>query len=215
MDSVEIIHDAIEYVYTRITYGLSSYHGGLNMQVTRKKILQLSGITAAGTFFGGISFLNSCKTKPLKLKGAKETTTICPFCAVGCGLVVAVRDGRIINIEGDPDHPINKGSLCSKGSALYQISTVNDRRLTGVLYRAPFSNKWEKITWDDALKKIAGNIKKTRDETFIEKEGDYVVNRANGLVGLGGAALDNEECYAWTKMARILGISYLEHQARI
>jgi len=185
------------------------------MDVTRRNFLKLSGVTVAGSFFGGVSFLTSCKSTPHKLKGTKETTTICPYCGVGCGLVVAAREGRVVNIEGDPDHPINQGTLCSKGSALYQISSVNDRRLKKVLYRAPYGSGWKEISWDEAIKKIAKKIKKTRDETFVEKEGKYIVNRAQGLVGLGGASLDNEECYAWTKLARILGISYLEHQARI
>ena len=185
------------------------------MNLTRRNLLKLSGMTAAGTFFGGVSFLTgSSASVPVKLKGTKETTTICPYCGVGCGLIVAARDGKVINIEGDPDHPINQGTLCSKGSALYQVA-VNPRRLTKVQYRAPYATEWTEISWNEAVKKIAMNVKKTRDETFIEKEGKYTVNRTNGLVGLGGAALDNEECYAWTKMARILGISYLEHQARI
>lgn len=184
------------------------------MNVTRRTFLKLSGVTVAGTFFGGVSFLSGCKSTPSKLKGTKESTTICPYCGVGCGLIVAARDGKVINIEGDPDHPINQGSLCSKGSALYQVG-VNKRRLEKVQYRAPGASEWKEISWDEAIKKIAANVKKARDETFVEKEGKLTVNRAAGLVGLGGASLDNEECYAWSKMARILGISYLEHQARI
>ena len=183
------------------------------MNVSRRNFLKLSGLTAAGTFLGGVSFLTGCKSTAKKLKGAKETTTICPYCAAGCGIIVAARDGSVINIEGDPDHPINQGTLCSKGAALYQVE-VNTRRLTKVQYRAPYAAEWKDISWDEAVKKIAGNIKKTRDETFIKKEDQFTVNRTNGLVGLGGAALNNEECYAWTKMARILGVTYLEHQAR-
>ena len=185
------------------------------MNVTRKNFLKLSGLTTAGAFFGGVAFLNGCKATDYKLKNTNETTTICPYCSVGCGLIVSERDGKIINIEGDPEHPINQGSLCSKGSALYQVSSVNDRRLTNVLHRAPFSKDWKEITWEEAIKKIAKKIKKTRDKTFIEKEGRYIVNRTEGLVVLGGAALNNEECYAWAKMARILGVSYLENHSRL
>lgn len=190
--------------------------GGFYMPITRRDFLKLSGVTAAGAFFGGIPFLTGCKKTPDKLKGAKESTTICPFCGVGCGMIVSARDGKVINIEGDPDHPINKGSLCSKGSALQQVA-VNplQRRLTQVQYRKPGGTEWEVISWDKAIKMIGKRIKDVRDKTFVEKEGNYIVNRAAGLVGLGGAALDSEECYAFSKFARILGVSYLEHQARI
>ncbi|MDY6933893.1 MAG: formate dehydrogenase-N subunit alpha [Spirochaetota bacterium] len=182
------------------------------MDVTRRKFLKLSGMTISGTFLGGVPFLNSCKTKPHKLKRTIEVTTICPYCSVGCGLVVAVRDGVVVNIEGDPDHPINRGSLCAKGIALYQATTLNDMRPKGVLYRAPYSTRWREISWDAAIKKIANRIKRTRDKTFLEKEDNFIVNRTAGITGFSGTALTNEECYAWTKFARILGITYLENQ---
>ena len=186
------------------------------MPVTRRNFLKLSGSTAAGAFFGGTAFLTGCKSAPDKLRGAKETTTICPYCGVGCGLVVAARDGKIINMEGDPDHPINRGTLCSKGNAIYQVAqNPIKRRLDKVRYRRPGGTEWEELSWEKAVKMIARRVKDTRDKTFVEKEGAYTVNRTQGLVGMGGAALDNEECYAWSKFARIMGISYLEHQARI
>ena len=186
------------------------------MPVTRRDFLKLSSVTAAGAFFGGTSFLTGCKSYPDKLKGAKESTTVCPYCGVGCGIIVSARGGKVINVEGDPDHPINRGSLCSKGNALYQVA-VNpiQKRLTKVQYRKPGGTQWEEISWEKAIKMIARRVKDTRDKTFVEKEGAYTVNRAQGLVGLGGAALDNEECYVWSKFARLMGISYLEHQARI
>ncbi len=185
------------------------------MPINRRTFLKLSGVSAAGAFFGGVSFLTGCK-KTDKLRGASESTTVCPYCGVGCGIIVSSRDGRIINVEGDPDHPINLGTLCSKGNALYQVA-VNpiQRRLARVQYRRPGGTKWEELSWDQAIKMIGQRVKDTRDQTFIDKEDGHVVNRAAGLVGLGGAALDNEECYAWSKFARIMGISYLEHQARI
>jgi len=186
------------------------------MPVTRREFLKLSGISTAGAFFGGTSFLSGCKPAPDKLRGAKESTTICPYCGVGCGIIVSARDDKVINVEGDPDHPINRGALCSKGNALYQVA-VNpiQRRLDKVQYRRPGGAKWEEISWDDAVKKIARKIKDTRDATFVEKEKGVTVNRTAGIAGLGGAALDNEECYAWSKFSRILGLTYLEHQARI
>lgn len=185
------------------------------MPVTRRNFLQLSGATAAGAFLGGTSFLTGCKPYE-KLKGAKETTTICPYCGVGCSLIVSARDGKIINIEGDPDHPINRGSLCSKGASIYQLAAnPYKRRLDKVQYRKPGGSEFEEITWDQAFKMISERIKNVRDKTFIEKVKNQPVNRTAGLVGLGGAALDNEECYAWSKFARLMGITNIEHQARI
>ncbi len=184
------------------------------MPISRRDLLKLSGVTAAGAFLGGVSFLTGCKSVPNKLQGTRESTTICPYCGVGCGLIVSTRNGKIVNIEGDPDHPINQGSLCSKGSALYQVG-VNQRRLDKVLYRRPFGDKWEELSWDDAVKMIAQRVKATRDATFVEKEGNVTVNRTGGIASLGGAALDNEECYALSKFMRVLGVTYLEHQARI
>lgn len=184
------------------------------MPVTRREFLKLSGVTAAGAFVGGTAFLSGCKSYPDKMRGTSESTTICPYCGVGCGLIVSARDGKIINIEGDPDHPINQGSLCSKGSALFQVA-VNQRRLTKVLYRKPYGADWEELPWDEAVKRIARRVKDTRDATFQEKDGDMTVNRTPGIASLGGAALDNEECYLLSKFTRTIGITYLEHQARI
>ena len=156
----------------------------------------------------------AARRAPFKTAQTQESTTICPYCAVGCGLIVSTRDGQVVNIEGDPDHPINEGALCSKGMSLYQVA-VNDRRLQKVKYRAAGSDQWEEKSWDWALKEIAKRIKKTRDASFIRKEGNKTVNRTDGLACLGGAALDNEECYLYSKLARAMGVTYLEHQARI
>ena len=189
------------------------------MEFSRRTFLKISGATTAGAILGGfgVSLLKpkGAYAQPLKIKYAKETTTICPYCAVGCSIIVSTKDGVVINTEGDPDHPINQGSLCSKGAALAQICN-NDRRLNKVLYRAPYASEWKEVTWDWALPKIAKNIKDTRDKYWVTKDKDgRVVNRIEAIAALGGAALDNEECYAYSKMARALGIVYLEHQARI
>ena len=123
--------------------------------------------------------------------------------------------GKVVSVEGDPDHPINEGALCSKGSALYQVAN-SDRRVSSVLYRAPGSAKWEVKEWDWAIGKIASNIKATRDASFMATDTQgRTVNRTEAIACLGGAALDNEECYAYSKFARTLGVVYLEHQARI
>jgi formate dehydrogenase major subunit len=86
------------------------------MPITRRDFLKLSGVTTAGAFLGGVSFLSGCKKTPDKLRGTTESSTVCPYCGVGCGLIVSTRNGRVVNIEGDPDHPINRGSLCSRGA---------------------------------------------------------------------------------------------------
>jgi len=121
----------------------------------------------------------------------------------------------VINAEGDPDHPISEGALCAKGASSYQIA-VNDNRLKKVRYRAPYSTTWKEVSWEWALEKIAANIKKSRDASFMEKNAQgQVVNRTNGIASVGSAALDNEECWLYSKMLRALGLIYIEHQARI
>lgn len=143
------------------------------------------------------------------------TTTICPFCSVGCGLLVTVADGRIVNLAGDPDHPINEGATCSKGAAVSQIA-ASDRRLTSVRYRAPGASAWQERTWDWAIRRIAQRIKATRDATLLQRDDrGRVVNRTPAIASLGGAALDNEECYSLSKLARALGVVYLENHARL
>ncbi len=156
---------------------------------------------------------------PLK-KRIGEKTSICAYSAGGCGILVASEGDKLVSIEGDPDHPINRGALCSKAQSLFQMRTVdgklNPRRLTSVLYRAPNSSVWEEKTWDWALSAIAARVKKTRDASFIEKDKDGVaVNRTEAIAQLGGSACDNEEAYLISKMNRGLGLVYTETQARI
>lgn len=205
------------------------------MDLSRRQFLALSGTTAAALAAGCAAIGPSAPAKPgLKARASRKpgvlterpevkygtiTTTICPYCGVGCGEVVtsAKVNGKmkIVNIEGDPDHPINEGSLCPKGAALYQVGN-NDLRLKKVLYRAPGTSKWKEVSWGDALNHIADRIKKTRDQHFIETNAKgQQVNRVEAIASLGGAALDSEECYAWSKFTRSVGMLYIEHQARI
>jgi formate dehydrogenase major subunit len=162
-------------------------------------------------------------TKDLKLSGAKEFTTACNFCSCGCGMVCHVRDGKLLNLEGDPDHVINQGALCSKGAAM-RATHESDQRIREPMYRAPGSDKWQKISWDEALDKIAKKIQTTRDANWIatEKvkgkdgvEAEWKVNRTDAIGFLGGAQNTNEECYLFSKMARLFGTAYVEHQARL
>ncbi len=189
------------------------------MEITRRDFLKISGATATGVVIGGLGFDLSpirAYAQELRIKNAKETTTICCFCSVGCGIIVhADSQGKVINAEGDPDHPINEGSLCAKGAASYQIA-ANANRLQKVRYRAPYSPAWKEVSWDWALDKIAANIKKSRDENFIVRNPrGQVVNRAHGIASVGSAALDNEECWLYQKFLRGIGLIYIEHQARI
>ncbi len=149
-----------------------------------------------------------------KTAGAKDTTTICPFCGVGCGQVVSVKDGRVLSVEGDRNHPVNEGTLCSKGAAAAQVAN-NPLRLKTPMYRAPGSDRWEEKSWDWVLPQIAQRVKATRDASFQTEVGGVVVNRTEAIGSLGGAALDNEDCYLLVKLMRALGIVYLEHQARL
>src|SRR6202521_3586395 len=154
--------------------------------------------------------------KAPRIRDAKVVKSVCPYCAVGCGLNVYVKDGKVIDIEGNPDSPINHGTLCPKGSATFQY-TVNPSRLTQVLYRAPYSDHWEVKSLDWAMEQIAQRVKKTRDETFIERLPDgREVNQTVGIASLGGATLDNEENYVIKKLLNAgLGIVSIENQARI
>ncbi len=185
------------------------------MDVSRRGFLKLS----AGTAVLGTLSVNLFPAKTyaasLPIRYAKETQTICPYCAVGCGIIVHTQNGKVINTEGDTDHPINEGTLCSKGASLYQIVN-NPLRLKKPRYRAAGAAEWKEVEWEWALDEIAKRIKSTRDKTFVPKNSKgQVVNRCDGLASVGSAALDNEECYIFQKWLRSLGLVYIEHQARI
>lgn len=156
------------------------------------------------------------REKAPRIRNAKLFHSVCPYCAVGCSLNVYVKDGKVIDIEGNPDSPINHGKLCPKGAATFQY-TVNPSRLTNVLYRAPYSDHWEVKSLDWAMEQIAQRVKKTRDETFVERLPDgREVNHTQGIATLGGATLDVEENYLMKKLfSGGLGIVSIENQARI
>jgi len=183
------------------------------MDVSRRGFLKIAGGTLAA---GGIGFRPSlAHAEPLKIQYAKETTTICPYCSVGCSIIVSARNGKVINTEGDPDSPINRGSLCTKGGSIYQLS-ANENRLGKPLYRAPYATEWKEVDWEWALEHIAENIKKSRDKSFrATNDKGEVVNRTEGIASVGSAAIDNEECFVHQKFLRGLGLVYLEHRTRI
>lgn len=197
------------------------------MELTRRDFFKLSGASAAGLVVYKTLATDQAQADSSPLvdlhKEIGETTTICCYCGVGCGAIAAADDDKVINIEGDPDHPINEGTLCPKGQALAQMRTVygkdNPNRLTKPQYRAAGSNTWEEKSWDWMISTIAARIKFTRDQNWKETiaVGDtvYPVNRTDAIASFGGGELDNEECYLLVKMARALGLVYIEHCARI
>jgi formate dehydrogenase major subunit len=161
--------------------------------------------------------------KKVKLAGVKEFTTACNFCSCGCGIVAHVKDGQLVNLEGDPDHVINEGALCPKGAAMKETH-VSAQRVKNPRYRAPGATEWKEISWDEAFDRIANKVKATRDASWIatEKvagkdgvEAEWKVNRTDALGFLGGAQNTNEECYAYAKMGRLFGSAFIEHQARL
>ena len=190
------------------------------MELSRRDFLKASGVGMGSVFLlGGINsgaaLAGPAKLLPLKKK-LGETSTICPYDASGCGFIVAVDEGKVVNIEGDPEHPINRGSACSKGASLRQLSADNPWRLNKVLYRRPGGSDWEETSWDWALDAIARRLKDTRDANFTATNAaGKLVNRTEAIANLGGSALDNEECYLLSKLNRALGVVYLEHHARI
>ena len=194
------------------------------MELNRRRFLAGLGASSAGSLFGflGLDLARErayAGTKMAALARSRMTTSICPYCAVGCGLIVMSQHAggrpRVVNVEGDPDHPINEGTLCPKGASLYQLAN-NQRRLTKVLYRPPGGTRFVEKDWQWAAREIAARIKKTRDETFENKNSQgQVVNRTTAIASLGSAALDNEECWIYQKLLRSIGLVYIEHQARI
>ena len=192
--------------------------------LTRRQFLKVSGATAGSLLLplgaGATAVVGAEALPAFPLhKKVSESYTICPYCSVGCGLLVATdQSGHIVNSEGDPDNPVNRGALDPKSVAVRQLST-SPLRLNKALYRAPGSDTWEEKPWDWMVGEIAQRVKKTRDETFVRTakvaDKDVTVNRAEGIAWLGGAANNNEDCYLGVKLMRALGVVYLEHQARI
>ncbi len=154
--------------------------------------------------------------KTSRLDGATVTESVCPYCAVGCGLHVYTKAGKIIDIEGNPRSPINEGTLCPKGANSFQLA-VNPHRVTHVLYRAPYSDRWEQKPLDWAMDRIAERVKQTRDEGFREfTDEGRLFNAVTNMGTLGGATLDNEENYLIKKLFSAgLGVLSIENQARI
>ena len=191
------------------------------MEVSRRDFLKASGGVAGGTALGGLTGLGAslaptlARAQELRIRSARTTPSICPYCSVGCATLVHTVEGRIVNIEGDPRSPWNEGTLCPKGAAIYQLH-VNPNRPTQVLHRAAGATDWEVWDLERAMSRVAELVKKTRDETFIERTQDgKLVNMTPAIFSLGGATLDNEWNHIHQKLLRGLGIVAIENQARI
>jgi len=191
------------------------------MDVSRRSFLKVSSGVAAGTALGGLAGLGAnlaptlARAQTLRIKDAKATPSVCPYCSVGCATLVHTVDGAIVNIEGDPRSPHNEGTLCPKGAATYQLH-VNPNRPMRVLHRAAGGTEWEEWDLERAMARVTELVKKTRDETFIERlDNGKLVNMTPAIFSLGGATLDNEWNHIHQKLMRGLGIVAIENQARI
>ena len=192
-------------------------------ELSRRNFIRLG---AAGTGVAGVTALGFdlaqavTVKRELRIAGAKEIHSLCPYCAVGCSLVAYTRQDakgvtQLLQIEGDPDSPVNEGRLCPKGATAMQLA-VSTRRVEKPRYRAPGSDKWQEIGWDDMLDRLALRIKESRDATFVTVDAKgNTVNRCEGVAFAGGAAFSSEEGYLAAKLMRSLGVVHIEQQARV
>lgn len=188
--------------------------------VSRRDWLRVTVGSCTGLAVGGLLDIPKVRAavQNLKLRNVNEFTTSCNFCSCGCGMIAAVREGKLVAMEGDYDHIVNRGSLCAKGVSMFATHS-SPNRLATPQYRAPGSDHWEQISWESAVEKIAQKIRKTRDATWISTEklgdADVPVNRTDAIAFMGGAQNTNEECYLFQKASRLLGTAFVEHQARL
>jgi formate dehydrogenase major subunit len=192
-------------------------------EMTRRDFFKAGavGASAAGVSALGFDLAHAVQVQQsIRIAGAKEVHSLCPYCAVGCSIIAYTRQdakGRteLLQIEGDPDSPINEGRLCPKGATTMQLA-VSNRRVAKPLYRAPGSAKWEEIGWEQMLDRLAQRIKESRDATFVTQDAKgNIVNRCEGVAFAGGAAFSSEEGYFAAKLFRSLGVIYIEQQARV
>jgi len=193
------------------------------METNRRDFLKIAAVGGgAATVFGFDLKPAYAQLRELKIARATETRSTCPYCSVSCGIIIYTLGDKaknvtpqVIHVEGDPDHPINRGTLCPKGASLEQ-DILNSRRLLKPQVRRPGGTDWEDISWDDALGEIAQRVKKTRDATFVEKDAQgHTVNRCEGIAFTGGCTDTNEFNFLVVKSMRSLGVCYLENQARV
>ena len=193
------------------------------MDATRRDFLKITTLGGAAAVVFGFDLAPAfAQLRALKIARATETRSTCPYCAVSCGVIIyTVGDKaknvtpQVVHVEGDPDHPINRGTLCPKGASLQQ-EIANPRRLTKPQVRRPGGTDWQDISWDDAINEIGGLVKKSRDETFVTKDAQgRTVNRCEGIAFIGGCTDTNEMNYLIVKSMRSMGVCYIENQARV
>ena len=193
------------------------------MELSRRSFLRTGVAGAVGVSVLGFDLTPlHAQSASLKISRTTETRSTCPYCSVSCGIIIhTIGDGaknvtpQVVHVEGDPDHPINRGTLCPKGSSLLQ-DIVNDRRLMKPQVRRPGSDHWEDISWDQAIDEIADWTKKTRDRDFLEKDANgKPVNRWESMAFAGGCTDTNEFNYLVVKTMRSMGVTCLENQARV
>jgi formate dehydrogenase major subunit len=193
------------------------------IEISRRAFLKTT--LAGGAAFSAFGFNLTpvyAQTQALKISRTTETRSTCPYCSVSCGVIIHTLGDKaknnlpqVVHVEGDPDHPINRGTLCPKGASLEQ-EIYNERRLTRPQVRRPGSDRWDDISWDDAVNEIARRVKQTRDETFITQDAEgLTVNRCEGIGWSGGCTDTNEFNYLAVKTMRSLGVCYFETQARV
>jgi formate dehydrogenase major subunit len=177
---------------------------------------------AAASAFGFELAPVRAQTQALKIARTTETRSTCPYCSVSCGVIIHTLGDKaknaipqVVHVEGDPDHPINRGTLCPKGASLEQ-DILNDRRLLRPQVRRPGSDHWEDISWDQAFDEIARKVKDSRDQTFVERDDKgNTVNRCEGIGWIGGCTDTNELNFLAVKTMRAMGVCYFETQARV
>ncbi len=193
------------------------------MEISRRGFLQLSALGGVGVSVLGFDLEPAyAAVRQLKISNAREFRTVCPYCAVGCGTIAYVSGSgglntknTLIHVEGDPDSPINGGTLCPKGAAQMSLA-LSPRLQNSPLLRRAGSSEWEKVDWDTAMDWFARKFKDSRDATFTATDDQgRTVNRVNGIAWVGSATIANEDAYFVTKLTRGLGLVYIDHQARI
>lgn len=188
------------------------------MNYSRRDFLKMAGAGAGALALGGLGInylVTESYAKKLKIKGAKEVISICPFCSVSCHFIAHVKGGQVVSTEGDPGYPISEGALCAKGATM--MSMINSHhRVTKPLYRAPYSDKWEEKSYSWMVETLARRIKDTRDKHFVStNEAGQKVNRLDAMFHAGSSQMSNEECSIVVQAQRALGIVNFDHQARI
>ena len=192
------------------------------MGLSRREFFKVGTGSAAALLLGFDARPVMAQAKELKIARTTETRSTCPYCSVSCGVIIHTLGDKaknvtpqVVHVEGDPDHPINRGTLCPKGASLFQ-EIKNDRRLTKPQVRRPGSTQWEDISWDKAYEEIARHVKTTRDATFVDTDANgKTVNRCEGIAFNGGCTDTNEFNYLVVKTMRSLGLCYIENQARV